>query len=124
MFFYSMGEIMTEVKINEPASRRQSRDKYISTICVLSTIAAIISLIIALFQNISGCKNNILGYCIVSAWVLLPPIWFWAEWVYLTGEKIEKDEQDRIKHLHDLSRNIWLALIAVLIVAFDIKFKS
>jgi hypothetical protein len=60
-----------------------------------------------------------LGKLIVGIWALGPPIFFWVDWVYFCkymepGAK----ERDVAKHTHDLARNIWLGLLAVLAFSF------
>jgi hypothetical protein len=63
-----------------------------------------------------------LGKFVVGFWVLIPPIFFWVDWVkYSRG--LSKDQLDKVKHTHDLSRNIWLALVVLLVSLFDIKFS-
>jgi hypothetical protein len=60
------------------------------------------------------------GPWIVGLWVLAPPIFFWCDWVFFAPD--DGAERDRIKHTHDLSRNIWVALTAVLISLFGITW--
>ena len=33
-------------------------------------------------------------------------------------------KRERIKHLHDLSRNIWVALVVILVILFDVKLPK
>lgn len=64
-----------------------------------------------------------LGNYLVGFWVLAPPIFFWIDWVLFCRGMDEK-EQEVVIHTHDLSRNIWLALIAILTVLFNIKLVN
>ena len=78
------------------------------------------------------------GLWIVALWTIVPPLYFWADWVYLcrpvpkdgraqganqtgVGEKDKLAFLDDVKTMHDFSRNIWLALVAVLTVMFQVK---
>jgi hypothetical protein len=58
------------------------------------------------------------GYVILGAWVIGPPVWFWTEWVFLS----DGQNPERLKHTHDLARNIWLALVVVLAVILGVKW--
>ena len=62
------------------------------------------------------------NHCLLSAgiiafWTLIPPMWFWYDWRF----HFKKEDAQYKTHLHDLGRNIWLALVAVLAYAFGIK---
>jgi hypothetical protein len=60
-----------------------------------------------------------LGKAIVGIWAVGPPVFFWVDWVrYCSYMGPESKERDVAKHTHDLSRNIWLGLFAVLTFAF------
>ena len=61
-----------------------------------------------------------IGKFLVGFWVLAPPVFLWVDWVWFWGG-MGADEREAAKHTHDLSRNIWLALVAVLTVLFNIK---
>ena len=65
-----------------------------------------------------------LGKLIVGVWAVAPPVFFWVDWVeFCAYMKPESKERDVAKHTHDLSRNIWLGLLAVLAFAFfKVKF--
>jgi hypothetical protein len=72
----------------------------------------------------SGSRwRKILGQIVVGSWVLGPPVFFWADWVYFTGG-LTKDALDAVEHTHDLGRNIWLALVLLLVVLFDLKWPG
>jgi len=68
-----------------------------------------------------GClTHEQLGTCVIGFGVLVPPAFFWLDWVVFCRCMTTR-ERDFTKHTHDLSRNIWLALIAMLTVLFKIK---
>jgi hypothetical protein len=60
------------------------------------------------------CKRWIVGF-----WVLVPPVYFWCDWQFFCSA-IPRTKIDSVKHVHDLARNIWVALVVVLIALFDI----
>jgi hypothetical protein len=67
-------------------------------------------------------SHETLGSWLVAFWVLVPPLYFWIDWVgFCSYMGADDDNRDVAKHTHDLSRNIWLGLIAVLTVLFKIS---
>ncbi|HKX50932.1 MAG TPA: hypothetical protein VJQ48_10940 [Candidatus Binatia bacterium] len=50
-------------------------------------------------------------------------MWFFYEWVVLCKDLKDEDERDRIKHIYELARNIWLALVVILVALFQIDWK-
>lgn len=67
----------------------------------------------------SGTHYHI-AMAILASWTLLPPIYFWLCWEFITVPA----EAEHIKHTHELARNIWIALIVVLAVTADLKFPG
>jgi hypothetical protein len=61
-----------------------------------------------------------LGKLLVGFWGLGPPLFFWFDWFWL-GWYADDTEREIAKHTHDLSRNIWIALVAILTVLFAIN---
>lgn len=49
----------------------------------------------------------------LAFWIFVPPLFFWIDWVFFCNG-LQADEREIAKHTHDLSRNIWLALVAIL----------
>ncbi|WP_435016612.1 hypothetical protein TA3x_004185 [Tundrisphaera sp. TA3] len=90
----------------------------------IAAVAGIASLAIGVYFQSSASPTNFqksLGQGIVGAWAILPPIFFWYDWCYLSYG--DKDDREFQKETHNLARNIWLALIVVLGVMFDIKLQ-
>jgi len=66
---------------------------------------------------------------VVGSWALLPPIFFWADWVFFfehvnVTDPVQAALRDIAKHSHDLARNIWLGLLAILYVLFALKLPG
>ena len=97
------------------------RDIYNVFFGVAATVAALVSLYAGITPNFElfGFRGERLGKVLVSLWVLVPPVFFWFDWVFFCRNLTEA-QKDKAKHTHDLSRNIWLALIAVLAGAFGL----
>jgi len=66
-----------------------------------------------------------LGQHLIGFWALVPPLFFWADWVILCRHLPAGDpRREDAKHTHDLSRNIWVSLVGVLAVLFTVKISS
>ncbi len=50
---------------------------------------------------------------LVALWAFGPPVFFWVDWVFFC-DGLSAQKLDVAKHTHDLSRNIWLMLVAIL----------
>lgn len=86
-------------------------------------ISGIVAIVCLYFAWQSSSWNRVtrhdVGVWIVGIWVAVPPLWFWFEWRWLTMG-MQPDELERMKHYHELSRNLWLALIALLLFGFGL----
>jgi hypothetical protein len=66
-----------------------------------------------------------LGKFLIGFWGLVPPLFFWVDWVWLCSYLAPNDpEREVAKHTHDLSRNIWIALVAILAILFAVRFPG
>jgi hypothetical protein len=101
-----------------------NRNKVIGPVSWISAGLAFASLAIGLLLRCESheCRAAI-GYFVVALWALMPPIRFWFEWVFLCRDLSDK-ELEHVKHLHELSRNIWVALVIVLAALYDIKWPG
>lgn len=89
---------------------------------VASVVVAIWSISLAMdpVSTIFSWDHKKTGYALVALWGLAPPVFFWVDWVWFC-RGLTKDQLDVAKHTHDLSRNIWLALLAFLAILFEVK---
>jgi hypothetical protein len=108
-----MTQITNKAKWDDP-----KRDRINFWISLLSVIVGVGSLAYAVCvgQNAPDATKRIL----VGFWLLAPPIYFWLDW-HVLCRNIPSDNTDSVKHIHDLSRNIWVALVVVLIALFNIQ---
>jgi hypothetical protein len=90
-------------------------------VAYIATILAIISVALSLWIR-GKCQWQWLGLALLLFWSLAPPIWFFLEWIYLDPKKRDST-REYIMHLHDLSRNIWLAFVVVLAMILGIKLS-
>jgi hypothetical protein len=63
---------------------------------------------------------------ILALWVAIPPLFFFCDWIKYGPEPKEENAAliESISHTHDLARNIWLALIVILTVLYEIPFPG
>ncbi len=89
----------------------------------VSGFFAVISLVLAFCSRMwfPIKYNQLFGYFVIGAWVILPPLWFWVEWSYLSSGLLPCRLED-VKHGHEVGRNVWLALVALLIAIFGVKW--
>ncbi len=91
----------------------------------VSAVLAVLSLAVAAaLRNMWSDYVNPLGYILLAFWALVPPVWFVYEFAsaFPKGHKEPQAEVDRLKHLHDLSRNVWLAFVVVLAAIMGVKW--
>jgi hypothetical protein len=92
---------------------------------LISTIAAVWTLMLV-YQRVSlpnPSPVSVLEKAVTAFWALGPPVFFWLDWVMFAG-RMEDDEREIAKHTHDLARNIWLGLLAILIYALFGKAEA
>jgi hypothetical protein len=98
------------------------RDTVLYRAACLSASLAIGSITLAILLETVWCQYKPhWGLPLIGAWVAVPPIWFFFEY-YLWPPSADKDE--RTRHFHDLSRNLWLALVVILAAIMEIKFPG
>ena len=99
-----------------------SRNIYNWVFGALSVLIALLSLKMGLDQDstLFWLNHEQTGYVLLAFWGLAPPAFFWVDWVVFC-RGMSKNDRDTAKHTHDLSRNIWLALIALVAILFGIK---
>jgi hypothetical protein len=96
------------------------RDLIITWIFWTGASLAFASIVAAILLRVLWpCHLEPWGHIIVGGWVAIPPLYFLAEYIVLPPDPGPQDE--RVRHMHDLGRNIWLALVVLLSAIFGIK---
>jgi len=95
--------------------------KYNWIVGVLAAILGPVSLFVALNQSIvfGFCSRACMGKSLLAFWLLIPPVFFWLDWVVFS-RNLTPPQREMAQHTHDLSRNVWLALVASLVVIFGL----
>jgi hypothetical protein len=87
----------------------------VSILCLIPTVRAVADK----GSTFGLADHNTLGAVIVAFWAIVPPAFFWLDWVYFCSDmKSDAPERDIAKHTHDLSRNVWLGLVFALSLIF------
>ena len=85
---------------------------------VVSAILALLSFFI--FPVLpEGPVTEGIERCIVGFWILVPPLWLWYEYCFLYREDDPNPLLfERFKYGQELTRNLWLAITAVLVLLY------
>lgn len=97
------------------------RSQVVEAVGWVSAVGAVVSLYLAFtLRNVPDVPVPWGKYVLLGFWAFVPPVWFFVEYVY--WPPAEGHEDDRAKHVHDLARNIWLALIVVLATIMNVQW--
>jgi hypothetical protein len=100
-----------------------NRDSAINAIGWVATALAVGSLGVSLaLRTVWSNYKHPWGYVLIGLWTLGPPVYFLLEYAFLPP--VEGHHDDRVKHLHDLARNFWIAFVVVLAVLLDIPWPG
>jgi hypothetical protein len=113
-----------------PYNKANLRKDYNKWGGIIGVVLAALSLIFALVPLlrtfvIVHFPQKIFEYIIVGFWVLVPPMFFWFDWVVLCPYlHLGDTELEQVAHTHELSRNIWLAVIVLLGATFGLGWPG
>ena len=76
---------------------------------LISVVSAI------LFDWSDNIKKTLMGF-----WIVVPPLWLWFEFCYLYEKGITPFPNDfqKYKYSQELSKNLWLAISAILLLVY------
>lgn len=67
----------------------------------------------------SACKET-WGYALIGFWVIAPPLYFLTEYsIWPPGS----GEREAVEHVHDLARNLWLAVVVLLALIMGVGIE-
>lgn len=111
-------------QLDEQAHRARHFQKWQWTVGCLRAAALLGSLVFARWgwgKKIEYGGVKVYQAIVLGAWTLLPPIWFWYEYIFLFHEaypSADKDKLDSFKYQQDLSSKIWLVAVSVLLILY------
>lgn len=91
-----------------------------------SGLLAVASLVLAAghWRKLEGWYfQRPVGMLVAAFWEIAPPVFLGADWVFY-WPSMDIDTRAAAVHTHDLARNIWLGMLAVISVAYGIGIKS
>ncbi len=109
----------------ERLEKKQERyPKWQKAAGILAVIGLLGSLGLARFgwgQKVDSGGVKKLQVYVLVAWTLVPPIWFWFEYIFLfrgAFPNADKDKLDSLKTQQDLSSKIWIAAASILLILY------
>ena len=92
------------------------------------SIAGLLLAFISVLIGVLDCSTvldipNGLAFLIVGFWVIVPPVFLWLDWILYCLKIGDERFRDDAQHTHNLARNIWLALVLILVSLFDLTGK-
>jgi len=91
-----------------------TKSNYNWMVGALAAILGPVSLFVALKQSIAFdfCSRACLGRSMLAFWLLIPPVFFWLDWVVFS-RNFTPARREVAQHTHDLRRNVWLAPVVI-----------
>jgi hypothetical protein len=77
----------------------------------------------AVLRWLAGLSHEGLGKLLIGFWLIAPPVFFWVDWVRFC-RNMQPDDRKITEHTHDLARNIWIGLVAILAVLFAVRLPT
>jgi hypothetical protein len=91
---------------------------------ISSAVLACLSLIYVIGWSLAdGKKDAPFNVFVVIAWAALPAAWFWHSW-YVCPFKPNSPEWQTITHGHEVSRNLWIALVLILATLLRVQLTA
>ncbi len=91
--------------------------KYESRINLLWGIFFVVAAAISIYYVARAESGEPLAGIITGAWIIVPPVLFWAEWYYLIDHTI-KGNSEYGKNGIDVKRNAWTGVSILLALLF------
>jgi len=101
-----------------------SRQSFNRLILVVAVVAGLYTLWIAAHDSghLPLLSRRITKHVLLGAWALGPPAVLWFDWVYY-GPGLSSAEREVTRHTHSLLRNLWIALVIILAIAFGLRLS-
>jgi len=103
-------------------SNRSERDKFHLIEFLVISATLLVAVVYAFFTYDKDHSNSIWPKVWFAFVALVPPIYFWIDWRCFGRRVSEDDKESRyVMHLHELGRNVWLAALGLLAIAYGFK---
>ncbi len=88
----------------------------------INIVLAGIGVLFAVICFISADAIEWIKKTLVAVWILVPPVYFYIEWVFLYEESDEYP-LGKFQYSQKLARDVWLAITAILIAIYFDAFS-
>lgn len=92
------------------------RNYVVSGIAYISSVLFLVTVIFLLTHTRNDAETKESARPFLILWTVLPPVWFWVEHhlIWETAHPDQRGKFETFKHSQEVSRNIWLAFVAIL----------
>ena len=91
---------------------------FVTMLTFISFVFCAVTIIVAILTE----KANTFIKIVMVIWLLVPPAWFWVEYIFIFNKKKKDDDLydsfERLKYRQTLGRNVWAAVVAFLFFKF------
>jgi len=82
---------------------------------VVSAILALVTVLLPVFRP-KMCDDT--KGMILAIWLIIPPLWFWWEYIFIYRSAVKPEEFEKFKYGQDVSRNLWVGISAALALLY------
>lgn len=112
-----MNTFRDSLKASRYTGTSMGRNVLVTSVAWISAglyLATVLFMVICDDKDDKTAKQFARGFLIL--WAVVPPAWFWIEHhlIWQTAIPAERGDFQHFKHSQELSRNIWLAFVALL----------
>ena len=105
------------------ANQYSGTDKWKNTVVtIVAWVAAVLGAltVVAMFCIKSNTNDKLWPQLLLAFWAIVPAIWFWVEYhvVWRGASSANRVRLEEFAQSQETSRNLWLALVAVLLALF------
>ena len=104
-------------RYTNPMSTWKCLQPYESHINRIAGLASAVFAIASIIAVATLAPKTLVPGIITGAWIIIPPVVFWAEWYLLIDHTIDGNSEHS-KNGIDIKRNIWAALSVLLILLY------
>jgi len=99
--------------------------KWYFIVLLLAAAAIVVTFIVLKSQRLQNSQQDSqqVKKWLLALWTLIPPLWFWAEFFFVNPPAGDA-YFDRYKYGQELSKNVWAAVVALLLVFYFREHKQ
>jgi hypothetical protein len=111
-----MSVFLDSLKATTYTGTSKARNRIVTTVAWIAAVLFVVTVCFLVTRTESDPTAKRLARAYLMLWTVVPPAWFWLEYhlIWQTAVSTERESFEQFKHSQELSRNIWLAFVAVL----------